>query len=442
MQQTTQQDSPTRVILAAVFATLIFAGADAHAATYQWNKNLTSGDTTSYNLLDPTNWLIDGIPGTAGGNPPGSSDDVVVPNGITARWTDPGTTPQWSFKSLAIGSGAAGATQVLLSTNYSSSNTSVSIAGNATGDPDNNASTRAFDRISGPRSFNWTINGPANVSNFNTSELIITNPPAGGLVTFSGVTNKVQFEGAIGVRTVELSGTVLGRFDLRARSNTVTHTMTLDLVGPTNINELWFSRRADPNDSAQIVKLNSFDHMIGDISGAYFSTGSYITADAGGSVTLTDWSKHEFKNNTDFDLSQITVNMFGATDDTGIVLSVRGRDDGSNAAATGLVDNFALGTLVVGDDAADVVTLRTDGAYTIGSFSSDAALYVNVLDLTSGASLVIPEGIKLYYMNLLGDTSNVDGIERLGSSAIPEPVSGILLGLGAVALLNRRNRRK
>lgn len=213
---------------------------------------------------------------------------------------------------------------------------------------------------------------------------------------------------------VTADGTLYG-MQFRASSGTLT------ALGPLTF-KLGLQWRDGSNRS---LLLGSYDHAISDIliwlSAAPGPSAAIIAT--GGSITMQDWTEHLFTNNTTFKLDNTCVKMFGDGDDTGIVLAVRGRDDG--AVEDGFVDNFALGTLVVGDSAADRVTLKaTSVAYAVGSASTLAALYVDTLDLSSGAALDIPATTRLYCHKLLGSGSNVTGAEYL---QIVGGVNGTLL---------------
>ncbi len=131
---------------------------------------------------------------------------------------------------------------------------------------------------------------------------------------------------------------------------------------------------------------------------------------AGGSITMKTWAQNAFTGPESFKLDTTTINLFGKANDTGIKMAARGSDNGPYA----FENNFALGTLVVGDEVGDVVTMVSpSGPYTEGSVSTDAALYVGTLDLASGAGFVIPEGIKVYTKKVVGSRENVTGVERL-----------------------------
>ncbi|OPZ31318.1 MAG: hypothetical protein BWZ02_00278 [Lentisphaerae bacterium ADurb.BinA184] len=422
--------TPTRSLsVMAVLAGLagLLAGLpSARAATYTWNRNLTGGDTAWYDMDDDGNWAISGTPTGSG---PGSTDDVVVPNGITARWEALGTgsAPTRSFRALSIGSAAPGNTQVLLRNSYTGGTWGLRFYGDVVGDPDN-GTTRHLDLQSGrgyslyfgtgstgiqdtvaDSSF-WTIQTTFDMSGYNSS---------GGNIQVSSA-NPVTASGTIATGLLQFRGS----------------TGTFTATGPLNIAATVQWR----DSSGKHLVLNNYDHVIYDIGeyGTGFTALSAITA-TGGSITMRDWSVHKFQDPVAFDLDGTTVRMYGNGTDASIVLSVRGRDDGRDPLGSGLVDNFALGTLVIGDEPGDVVTLRTDGAYMAGSLSSDAALYVGTLDLTSGAGLVIPEGTRLYYVTLLGDTANVTGIERL-SRAVPEPASLALFAVVGTVLWRRPSR--
>ncbi|NQU44254.1 hypothetical protein HQ520_13270, partial [bacterium] len=133
--------------------------------------------------------------------------------------------------------------------------------------------------------------------------------------------------------------------------------------------------------------------------------GSYLRCNGLTTLTMIQWSQQDYKDPINFDLDDVSVILTGENDgpSTGIVLAVRGRDDGN--APSGWANNFALGTLVIGDEPGDVVTLLSGHAYNDPVGDDRAALYVSTLDMSSGASLQIPSDISLYYKTLIGGAS-------------------------------------
>ena len=392
------------------------------AATYTWNRNLTPGDTATYDMWDDANWSIVGVSsgdlqaapggGTVAGGPR-TGDSIVVPDGVIARMNDAGSTGMGlrrDFAGLTIGSNDTGISQLIYSNSFTSFNVEWRVRGNITGDPTNmgtNSWVFGGGRNSNIQTRQPTPTAPVVVTNFRSDFFAIemfTNTILMGSNDFgSGQVRTTQ--------DIHLSGFFEGRMEFRGVG------VASQVIADASIDVGSFRYR---DGAGTQVLLGNFDHQIGNIdtSGAGFAAGSALIA-TGGSITMETWDRNQFEDNVAFDLSQTTINMFGNGEDTAINLAIHGRDDG--AVLTGYDNNFALGTLVIGDEAGDIVTLLDDGAYTIGSESALTALYVETLDLSSGAGLVVDSSMRLYYTNLIGDLSNVTGAAFV--IAIPEPGS-------------------
>jgi hypothetical protein len=403
------------------------------AATFTWNKNLTPGDTAIYDMWDDTNWTIVGTPtgslqssnggGTVSGGPR-TGDSIVVPDGVIARMNDntgTGNAPDRFFAGITVGSALPGESQIEFHNSYTGKNVTFFVTGDVTGDSTNTG--KSFVRLSG-RQAALKTQGSSNVTitDFNTDM-----PQSEFTAPTTLVGNNDM--GTTQVRTdedIRVSGSLPDRFEFRQTSSA----SQVFADGPLDYGLVRYRDNAGTQ-----YDLGNFDHIIGDIdlSGGGFGTGSALTM-TGGSITMDDWSRNQFEDNEVFELSQTEIRMFGGSDDTDIVLAIHGRDDGASLA--GYDDNFALGSLIVGDDAGDVITLFDDGAYATGSESSLTALYVGTLDLSSDASLIVGQDMRLYYQTLVGDLDNVTGAGNV--IAIPEPGTVALVGLGLALVLHRR----
>jgi hypothetical protein len=377
----------------------------ATAAKLTWNRNLTGDDTAYYSIFDDANWIVEGDhEGTApSGYTEGiySLDDVVVPNGITALWEDPatGSGKIRTGKTLAVGTSEPGITRVFVKNNYTSGGLTLHFDYGMTGDPDNNlgagewhvkgAGTRALI-VKGTKIYSFLHRfGCGDYFEFYGTNLVG--------ICGSGGTSQIRTGGSPDIIAPEIW---YGKLQFRDFKGTFTATNTFVTGGL-----IWRDKT-----SCRVI-LSSDNHIIDTFSYNNFrgSTTAGIEM-TGGSITMRSWPSNEFTDPASFKMDTATVNLFGSTNDAGIAMAARGRDDGLH----GFIANFALGTLVVGDDAGDVVTMQSpSGPYAEGSESTDAALYVDTLDLSSGARLVIPAGIKVYAKALVGSRSNVIGSERL-----------------------------
>lgn len=401
-----------------VFSAITICGAlsAATAATLTWNKNLTDDDTAYYSIFDDDNWIVEGD--HAGTAPSGftegiyTGDDVIIPNGITARWEDPatGTGKTRQGRSLTVGNADPGITRVLFKNNYSSGSAELRFNSGMTGDPDNNLAAGE-----------WHIQGSGGRG------LIIKGTQDYSFLHQFGCANYFEFYGT-DIKGVCGSGNTSqirtsGTPDIIAPDRWVGPLQFRDFKGTFTATNTFVCGGLDWRGSTTCrVILSPDNHIIDSFSFSGF--GGSATAGiqmAGGSITMKTWKDNQFTGPANFKLDAATVNMFGGANDTKILMAARGRDDGPVGA--GFNDNFAIGTLVVGDDAGDVVTMQSpSGPYAEGSESADAALYVGALDLSSGAGLVIPEGIKIYARTVAGSRDNVTGAERL--AVIP---SGMLI---------------
>lgn len=294
--------------------------------------------------------------------------------------------------------------------NYTSGSLELRFNSGMTGDPDNDLSAGEW-HLKGDGRRSLIVKGTQNYSFLNSIgcasyfEFYGTNLVG---ICGSGSTSQIRTSGT---PTIYAPDAWLGVLQFR------------DFKGTFTATNSFVSGGLDWRDKTTCrVILSPDDHVIDSFSFSGF--GGSATAGiqmAGGSITMKTWKDNQFTGPANFKLDAATVNMFGGANDTKILMAARGRDDGPVGA--GFNDNFAIGTLVVGDDAGDVVTMQSpSGPYAEGSESADAALYVGTLDLSSGAGLVIPEGIKIYARTVSGSRDNVTGAERL--AVIP---SGMLI---------------
>ena len=128
-------------------------------------------------------------------------------------------------------------------------------------------------------------------------------------------------------------------------------------------------------------------------------------------------------NNTAWDTNEVYLGLNG-TSTQSVLLA--GTDLGASYA--GFMDNFAFDTLEL--------LAGTDVLF------SGGALYIDHLVLGGGVSLALGGASKIYYRTITGDAGGDFSGQLLQLSAVPEPVTGLLLltGLALVGWPARRRR--
>ena len=165
-----------------------------------------------------------------------------------------------------------------------------------------------------------------------------------------------------------------------------------------------------------------------------------LTAAPGAAVRLeaASFENHSTDPASLADLRDLSLTFTGGTTSAPDRLEIGGADLGPTAA--GFTDNFAIGSLVVGEPGRAAILQLTDSFDNRPSSPGSDALYVDHLTLARGSFLDL-NGLTLYYRHF----SNEGGIVRTGSGgalvAIPEPATLPILILFAGAAHARRTRR-
>jgi len=162
-------------------------------------------------------------------------------------------------------------------------------------------------------------------------------------------------------------------------------------------------------------------------------SGSTLTAVAGSQIhinglapTFTNLSRDE---NALAGLENVALVFDGNEKPAAVILEVAGRDYG--ATTQGFSDNFALGSLVVGQ--INPLTVYLFDSTDNGNRASPEALYVHDLSIGSGSTLNL-HGFDLYYDGTLDNQGAITGGNAI---FVPEPGTLLLLAAG-LSLLKAR----
>ena len=226
--------------------------------------------------------------------------------------------------------------------------------------------------------------------------------------------------------------------ELSAKTEFIGHNYTGEFIqtGGSNQVEALFVGHSEAIGVYHLLagEISAFSITIG-VNGYFVNDGSL----GGGEILAFG----NFMNNSEspelFCMTHTTLTMWGGMESSPAILDMNSVDMGADCA--GLVDNFALGTLVF-----EGSTIINPGFY----YRLDSDVYTYGLVLNEGAELDL-NGYTLYYLPLgqtyngiatttqcLGGTWYGGDIVALSGNIIPEPFTAALAALGLIAVLIRR----